>query len=191
MRSLKILAAMTAALLITACANQKEPAEKAVAQVEASLGEIKAEAQSYAAEELKTVEESVEKLKSQLANKDYKGAVMGAPAVASTVTALKETIAKKKIEAEEMLVAAQQEWTELNASVPEMVTRLQARFDSKKLPKGLDKASFEEAKQKFEALKTSWGEATTDFTSGAVANAVRKAREIKAEAEQLVENTGA
>ena len=90
-----------------------------------------------------------------------------------------------------MLVAAQQEWTELNASVPEMVTRLQARFDSKKLPKVLDKASFEEAKQKFEALKTSWGEATTDFTSGAVANAVRKAREIKAEAEQLVEKTGA
>jgi hypothetical protein len=40
MRTLKLMAAMTAALLMAACANQKEPAEKAVAHVEASLVEL-------------------------------------------------------------------------------------------------------------------------------------------------------
>lgn len=184
------MVAIAATILIAACANQKEPAEKAVAQVEASLSEFKADAQTYAAEELKSVEDSVARLKAQVASQDYKAAVMGAPAVASTVSALKETVAKRKVEAEELLAAAQQEWTELSTSVPEMVTKLQARFDSKRTPAGLDKASFADAKTRFEALKTSWGEATSEFASGAVADAVRKARNAKDEAQRLAEKVG-
>ena len=65
----RILAAIAAvAVLMTACANQKEPAEKAVAQVEASLSQFKADAEKYAADELKGVEESIGKLKGELAN---------------------------------------------------------------------------------------------------------------------------
>jgi hypothetical protein len=193
MKTLAALAAVTA--LLSGCANQKEPAEKAVAQIEASLSGFKEDARKYAADELESVEKSVGKLKSELQAKNYDAVVMQTPTVTSTVAALKDSVAKKKAEAEEMLAAATQEWNELSASVPETVGKLQEKFDSfaksKKLPKGLDKASFESAKQEFETLKTSWTEAGSEFGSGMAGEAVRKARAAKAKAEELLQKFSA
>jgi prophage DNA circulation protein len=196
MRLTHILAAVAAvAVLLTACTSQKEPAENAVARVEASLSGFRADAEQYASAELKVVDDSIGRLKSQLANKDYKTVIMQTPNVASNIAALKNTVAKKKAEAEDMLAAAQQEWTELNATVPLMVTKLQAKVDSltrsRRMPPGLDKAGFETAKQDFENLKTSWAEAGAEFSSGMVADAVRRARAARAKGEQLVQKLGA
>jgi hypothetical protein len=194
MRTSRIVAVVAVALL-AACANQKEPAEKAVAQVEASLAQFKDDAAKYAAEDLRGVEESIGRLKGELAGGNYKAVVMQTPSVASTVAALKDTVARKKAEAEEMLAAAQAEWTELSATVPDMVTKLQAKVDSlaksRKLPKGMDKASFESARTDFEALKASWAEAGAEFGSGMVADAVRRARAAKAKGEELMQKLGA
>ena len=191
MRMINILVPIAAAaVLLTACSNQKEPAEKAVAQAEASLSKFRTEAQQYAPEELKVVEDSIDRLEAQLANKEYKTVVMQTPNVASSVAELKSTVARKKAEAEEVLAAAQQEWTELSASVPEIVAKLQEKVDSlaksRRVPKGLDKASFEAAKQDFEVLKTSWAEAGAEFSSGLVADAVRRGRAAKAKGEELI-----
>lgn len=195
MRPMRLLAVVAAALVMTACANQKEPAEKAVAQIEASLASFKDDAEKYAGDDFRGVEESVAKLKGELASQNYKAVVMQAPNVRSSVAALKDTVAKKKADAEEMLAAAQQEWTDLSASVPDMVTKLQAKVDSltksRKLPKGLDKAGFDSAKSEFEALKSSWAEAGAEFSSGMVADAVRRARAAKAKGEELMQKFGA
>ena len=75
------LIALVAATMLAACANQKEPAEQAVAKVEASLNEIRTDAQQYAAEQLQTVEASVNRLKENLAKQDYRQVVIGAPSV--------------------------------------------------------------------------------------------------------------
>lgn len=194
MRTSKMVAAV-ALVLLAACANQKEPAERAVAQVEASLAQFKADAEKYAAEDLRGVEESISRLKSELTNSNYKAVLMQTPSVASTVAALEDTVARKKAEAEEMLAAAQAEWTELSATVPDMVTKLQVKIDSftrsRKLPKGMDKASFETAKTEFEALKSSWAEAGAEFGSGMAADAVRRARAAKAKGEELMQKLGA
>jgi len=197
MRTTRFLAALTATavVLLTACANQKEPAEKAVAKIESSLAEVRADAEKYAADELKSIDETVNKLKGDLAAKNYKAVVVQSPTVTSRVTQFKAAVATKKAEAEELLAAAQQEWTDLSTSVPELVGKLQTKVDSlaksKKLPKGMDKAAFETAKADFEAVKTSWSEATSEFTSGLAADAVRKARAAKAKSEQLVQKLGA
>jgi len=195
MRSMSMAVLAAVAVLLTGCANQKEPAEKAVAQVEASLSSFKADAEKYSADELRGVEESIARLKGELASKNYKAVVMQAPNVRSTVAALKESVAKKKAETEEMLAAAQAEWTDLNTRVPEMVNKLQARVDSltrsRKLPQGVDKAAFETAKADFEALKSSWAEAGAEFGSGMVADAVRRARAAKAKGEELMQKLGA
>jgi hypothetical protein len=184
------LIALVAAALLAACANQKEPAERAVAKVEASLGEIRADAQQFAAEELKTVDEAVNRLKQNLARQDYDAVVMGAPSVASEVEALKERVATAKADAEATMAAAQTEWNDLTASVPPLVEKLQARVDqlskSRKYPKGMDKAGFDAAKTNFETLKSEWTEAGSEFASGQAANAVRKARNAKAKAEELI-----
>jgi len=189
MRTLKIVA-LAAAAMLAACTSQKEPAEQAVAKIEASLNEVRADAEKYAADQLKSTDASVARLKENLAKQDWSGVVVGAPSVSSEVEALKTTVAAAKSDAESTLAAAQSEWTDLSTSIPPMVEKLQARVDqlakSKKFPKGMDKAGFETAKTNFESLKTEWTEAASEFASGQAANAVRKARSAKAKAEELV-----
>jgi hypothetical protein len=112
-----------------------------------------------------------------------------APSVSSAVTALKETIAKAKADSEAILAAAQAEWTELNANVPPLVDSIQGRVDtltkSHKLPKDVDKATFETIKTDFETVKTDWAAANREFTAGAAADAVRKGRAARAKAEEI------
>jgi hypothetical protein len=189
MRTSRVIA-LAAAVILAACANQKEPAEQAVAKIDASLNELRTDAQQYAAEDLQAVDASVGRLKENLAKQDYRAVVMGAPSVASEVDALKEKVATAKSDAEATLAAAQSEWNDLTASVPPMVEKLQARVDqlskSRRFPKGMDKAAFDSAKANFESLKTEWTEAGSEFASGQAASAVRKARSAKAKAEELI-----
>lgn len=195
MRIAKMYVALTAiTLVLAACANQKEPAEKAVAQVESALAEFRADAEKYAAEELKSVEESVAKLKANLASKDYSAVVTGAPSVSSAVTSLKDTVAKAKIDAEAVMAAAQAEWGELSTSVPQLVEAIQSRVDtlakSRKLPANVDKATFETIKTDFETVKTDWTTAGSQFASGAAADAVRTARAARAKGEEILVKLG-
>jgi hypothetical protein len=196
MRSMSILAAAAAtAVLLTACANQKEPAESAVAKVEASLAELKSDAATYAADEFKDVEKAVGRLKAKLTEQDFGGALQGAPAVASTIASLKATVAQRKADAAELIATAQQEWTELSASMPTLVDSLQKRVDSlsrsSRLPQGMDKAAFEAAKAEFLKVKASWTEASAKFGQGMAADAVRSARAAKAKGEHLMRKFGA
>jgi len=188
MRMSRIILALAATVMV-ACTSQKEPAEQAVAKVDAALSEFRADAEKYSADQLQTVDASVKRLKDALANKNYRVVVSAAPSVTGEIEALKTSVAEAKMEAEATLAAAQSEWSDLSASVPPMVEKLQARVDelskSRKYPKGMDKAAFEAAKSGFESLKTEWTEAGTEFASGQAANAVRKARNAKAKAEEL------
>ena len=189
MRSTTILA-LTATVVLAACSSQKEPAEAAVAKVDAAYNEIHADAQQYAADQLQAVDASVKRLKDALANQNYRVVVSAAPSVASEIDALKSAVAEGKATAEATLAAAQSEWTDLSASVPPLVEKLQARVDqlnkTHKYPQGMDKAAFEAAKSGFESLKSEWTEAGSEFASGQAANAVRKARNAKAKAEELI-----
>ena len=191
MRSAKLFAMFAAAsLALAACANQKEPAEQALAKVESALAEIHADAEKYAADELNNVDAAVDNMKNNLARKDYGAVMMGAPSVTASLATLKESVAQRKADAEQMMAAAQTEWTDLSADLPKAVDSLQARIDqlskSKKYPKGLDKAGFDAAKTEVETLKTQWTEASEDFAEGKVAEAVRKARMLKSESDELL-----
>jgi len=191
MRSAKLFVMLAAAsLALAACANQKEPAERAYAKVESALAEFHADAEKYASEELKDVDADVASMKRNLDNQDYGQVVMSAPSVSASINTLKQTVEQRKADAEQMLAAAQTEWNELNASVPKAVESLQARVDqlakTRKLPKGMDKAGFDAAKTDFENMKNEWTQASSDFAAGKVAEAVRKARAIKAQSDELM-----
>lgn len=195
MRMAKMLVALSvAALALAACSNQKDPAEKAIAQIESSLAEIRPDAEKYAAEDLKGLDESVATLKRGYGNKRYNEVVTAAPSVASAVTTLKETIAKAKADSEAIMAAAQAEWTELSSSVPPLVEAIQTRVDTlsktRKLPKNVDKAGFETIKTDFETVKTDWTTANREFTAGAAADAVRKGRAARAKAEEIQARLG-
>lgn len=191
MRSAKLFAMLAAAsLALAACSNQKEPAERAFAKVQSSLAEFHADAEKYASEELKDVDADVANMKKNLDSQDYGQVVMSAPSVSSSVNNLKQTVEQRKADAEQMLAAAQTEWNDLSASVPKAVDSLQAKVDqltkTRKLPKGMDKAGFDAAKTEFETMKNGWTQASADFAAGKVAEAVRKARAIKAQGDELM-----
>ena len=66
MRTPRMFIALLAASMLVACASQKEPAENAVAKIEASLNAIRTDAQKYAADQLQTVDASLNHLKENL-----------------------------------------------------------------------------------------------------------------------------
>lgn len=196
MRSVRtMIFAAAAACLLASCANQQEPAEKALAQAETALAEFRADAETYAAEQLEDVEDSVNNLKNNMARKDYGAVVRLSPSVMASIGELKTKVAAAKSEAESTLAAAQEEWTELSSSMPQMVDALQKRVDTisrtKRLPKDMDQATFDAAKAAFEEMKSSWTQASADFSEGKAAEALRKARAAKARSEQLTEMLGA
>ena len=93
-----------------------------------------------------------------------------------------------------MLAAAKTEWEGLSADVPKMVEAIQSRIDilskSRKLPKGVDKDSFENAKLGLESMKVTWSDATTDAASGALTSAADKAKAVKAKGEEVLKQLG-
>ena len=190
MRMPAIIVILAAAALQVACTSQKDPAEKAVAKIEAAINEVRNDAQVYAADQLLATETSLDRLKANLAKQDYGAVVMGAPSVSSEVSALKEAVTEAKADAEATLAAAQAEWTDLSAKVPTLVEKLQARVDqlskTRKYPEGMDKAAFDAAKTGFETLKTEWTEASNEYAAGEAASAVRKGRSAKTHAEELI-----
>lgn len=190
MRKPAMIITLAAAAMLAACTSQKEPAEQAVAKIDAALNEIRNDAQVYAADQLLATETSIDRLKANLARQDYSAVVVGAPSVSSEVSALKEAVDQAKADAEATNAAAQAEWSELSAQVPTLVEKLQARVNqlskTRKYPKGMDKAAFDAARDGFEALKTEWTEASGEFASGEAASAVRKARSAKSRAEELI-----
>src|SRR4051812_42593273 len=151
MRSVKLIAMVAAAsLALAACADQKEPAEQAVAKADSSLAEFHADAEKYAADELKDVDSAVGNMKSNLARKDYGAVVMRAPSVSASIATLKETVPQRKAEDEQMMAGAQTAWTAPSTPVPKPVetlpTRLAQLTKPKKLPKGMNTPGFSTAK---------------------------------------------
>ena len=193
-RSSLLVAGLAAALLAVGCAGQKEPATKAVADAEAALSSIREDASKYAADELKTADDAIAALKSNLEKGDYKAILAGAPALVAQVDTLRKTIADKKAEAEAALEAAKGKWAEASTDLPKMVAAIQSRLDiltqSKKLPKNLDKAALDSAVAGFDSIKAAWGEATAAATSGNFVEAMGKADAVKAKGAEVMAALG-
>ncbi|HKE96524.1 MAG TPA: hypothetical protein VKB34_19605 [Povalibacter sp.] len=188
------LALIAAALFVAACAGQKAPAEKAVADIEATLSSIRDDASKYAPAELQQAEAGLASLRDSLAKKDYKAVVAAAPALSAQLTTLQQTVTAKRDEAQAAMAAASEQWKSFSTQVPDMVAAIQSRVDilsqAKKLPKTLTADTFQAAKDGLEAAKSSWAQATSQFGSGDPVGAVAKAQEAKAKADEVLKLLG-
>lgn len=182
------------ALLAVGCANQKEPAEKAVAAAESSVAAIREEAARYAPEALQEVDATLASAKDKLARGDYKAVLADSPQLTAAVNSLKDTVASKKAEYESASAAATEEWNRLSADVPKMVEAIQSRVDiltkSKKLPKNVSQESFDSAKSRLESMKATWSEATAAFASGNAVDAAAKANSVRQTGTEVLQQLG-
>ncbi len=174
-----VLAAVMA--LAVACANQMEPAQKALD----GLGDAMAAAESagaskYIPEQFGAAQAKVADLKAAFDKKDYAAVLKGAPALVTEAQALVGAAAAKK---EEVVKAATAEWATLSAAVPQLVGAVKSRVDvlgkSKHLPAGVD---LEAAKSGLADVTSLWEKAQAAATAGNVEDAVSAANETKAKA---------
>jgi hypothetical protein len=168
-----------AAIALAACAGQKEPAQKLVADIDATVMAASAEASKYVPEQLTDVQTKLDALKASFAKQDYATIVTNAPAVLAAAQGLAIAAAEKK---DAVLKALTNQWAALAASVPANVIAVQNRIEflskktSKKLAAGID---LNAAKTGIGDAQSLWSKAQAAFAAGNLSEAVTTAKEVK------------
>jgi hypothetical protein len=174
-----------AAIILAACAGQKQPALKLIGDIEATVTAASAEAAKYVPDQLADVQSKLGALKASYDKQDYASVVTGGPAVLTAAQSLATAAAAKK---DEMLKALNDEWTGLSGSVPGAITAIQSRMDllgkksSKKMAAGIDLAA---AKSGLSDATSLWSKAQAAFASGNLDEAVNTAKDVKAKIDAL------
>ena len=183
-----------AAVLAVGCANQKGPAEQAVAGTESALAAVRHDAQKYVPDQLQAVDAQLAALRGSLAKGDYKAVLTGAPTLNSAISSLRDAAEAKKADAEAALARAKDAWGPLSTEVPKMVdateNRVAALSKSHHLPKGVTKEGLAAAKSGVDSLKSMWSEASNASASGDFTTAVTKAQAVKDKAAEIMRSLG-
>jgi hypothetical protein len=181
------MALVIAAVLVAGCANQMEPAKKAIADIEAAVAAAGPDAAQYIPDQLEAVTRQIGDLKAKFDAKDYKAVIAAAPALLTQAQGLASAATSAKQSAEAAAAAAMQaltaEWGTLSADLPAQLAAVTSRVGilskSKKLPAGVDAAAFESAKTGAEEAQSLWNQATAAQAAGNLNDAVASARQVK------------
>jgi hypothetical protein len=196
------LSMVLAALVLAGCANQMEPAKKAIADIEAAVSAAGPDASQYIPDQLQAVTGQLADLKAKFDQKDYKGVLAAAPALLTQAQGLAGAASSAKQAAEEAARAAKAaalealnaEWTSLSGALPAQVAAIQSRVDilskSKKLPANLDQATFDSVQAGLAEAKSLWDQANAAQASGDVEAAVTAARQVKEKADAAMAALG-
>jgi hypothetical protein len=194
MKSYPLLAAGAALILTCACSSQRDPAQQAVTKAQDVLSSVHDEAAKFDPDTLQTVEGQVATLKQSFDKGDYQAVLAAAPDVTAALRSLKEDADAKQSAADAALAQVKQQWHTLAAQVPKMVSDVKAEVDSlttsKKLPKGVNKASFETVKTDSASLDPMWTDASNTVASGDYAGGVTKGQAVKDKAATLMHELG-
>jgi hypothetical protein len=148
------------ALLLTACDSQKQPAEAAFAQAQASVAPVSAELEKYAPEEFAKLTALLDDMKSKLNSKDYAGAVALRTQVMSQLLAASSAAGNRK---NKLMQQLSDEWKTIGVSIPQMLAQLNSRMNYlqglTKLPAGVEAEDVQQAKQSIIELNNQWAAA--------------------------------
>jgi hypothetical protein len=175
-----------------------EPAQKAIADVEAAIAAAGPDAAQYIPDQLQAVTGQLADLKAKFDKKDYKGVIAAAPALLTQAQGLAGAAASAREAAEAAKAAALEamnaEWTALSGTLPAAVAAIESRVNilskSKKLPANLDATTFESVKTGLADAKALWDQATAAQASGNVEGAVTAARQVKEKADAALAALG-
>lgn len=185
-----VLSLCAATLLISGCARNQMEAKKGVDAIEESIKDIRADAERYAPDGLKSIESQIARFKADIEAKNYDDVVAGTPSLNKAVDSLKAAIATGKEHARQALAVAKTEWESLSVEVPKMVETLDARvaeLDKRKIFRGIKKEDFEAAKGELQTLKSTWQEAEDDAKAGKPVAAADKGKTAKSIGDSLYE----
>ena len=174
-----MLALCAAALLVTGCAKNQTAARKAVDQIEESLKDVRADAERYAPDGLKSIDSQLGRFRADIEAKNYDDVVAGAPQLQKAVDSLRDAVALGKKHAQQAIAVAKTEWASLSEEVPKMVETIDQRvaeLDKRKMFRGIKKEDFESAKASLASMKSLWAEASSEHQAGKAVAAADKAK---------------
>jgi len=165
------------AVMMAACnGGQKEATEAALDAAQTAISTVQGEAAKYVPDQLKETQDAMQSARDALAKGDYQGALNGAQNAANKARELAAAAAAKKEE-------LSKNWTSFNETLPKSLEEAKRRLDAyshgAKLPAGLDKEMLPDARAQYDQLKQGWTDAVASFQQGNLADATRKAEELK------------
>jgi predicted small lipoprotein YifL len=178
------IALLLVATLLAACGSaDKGPAETALKAAEAAVNTAKAEVSKYLPDQASALDAGLAAAREKFNKGDFKTALSDAQAVTAKANELASAAAAKKAELSKA-------WEEVSTGMPKVMEAIKSRVDilsqSKKLPAGISKEKFAEAKAGLEEITKQWTEATAASTSGNLADALAKAGAAKKKAAEVL-----
>jgi hypothetical protein len=177
--------ALAVLMLLAACANQMEPAQRSISDIEAALSTSASDAAKYVPEQLTDVRRELGDLKATFDRQDYAAVLKAAPAVMERAQGLASAAAAKKAE---LTRALSEEWSGLAARVPGYMTAIQSRIEflakksNRKLAAGID---LDAARGSLSEDSSVWSKAQAAFATGNLREAVTTAKNLETSLEGL------
>jgi hypothetical protein len=174
-----------AAVILAACAGQKEPAQKLIGDIDATVAAASDEAAKYVPDQLADVQAKLGALKASFNRQDYAAVVTAAPPVLNAAQDLATAAAAKK---DEVLKALNEEWSRLAAAVPAGVAAIQGRIEllskksNKRMAAGMD---LDAAKNGVGDATSLWSKAQAAFAAGNLDEAVGIAKDVNSKVQAL------
>ncbi len=188
---LKALAALAIAACIglAGCADQKGPAEQALAGIEMTLETSGAEIKKYLPERFAEVEAKVQELRASMEAKDYGDVVSNSVAVVDDV---KRAIASARIERAKMRASMEGEWAGLIESMPGLIASVDRKIavQGSRPPAGMDKEDWKQLVDNYDAARDSWSKSASEMSSATFEESVLAARDAKAKIAAIMESLG-
>jgi hypothetical protein len=167
-------------MLFAACANQMEPAKKALDGVASAVSAAAPDAAKYMPDALAALQKKLADLQASFDRKDYRAVLMGAPSVLSDAQSVALVAAAR---AKAAMTALGDQWASMSSSLPNLMSTVKARVDAlgrtRQAPKGVDLAS---AQSSLADAMNSWTSAQASFAAGQLQDAVSMAKSAAAKA---------
>jgi hypothetical protein len=168
---------IVAIALLMSCARQREPAERALAEIHAIVVRASPDAAKYVPAELMRTQQEIDALELSFGRQEYAAVLSAAPQALEDARHLAAVAAARK---RDVLQGLAEDWSRLAPTLPEAMTGLRGRIDSlAKLPRtaaGFDAAAARDELQVDEAL---WSKAQAAFATGNLNEAVSTAKTLE------------
>ena len=172
-----------AAVLLGACGSQREPAQKALGEIEGALMATSEDAAKYAPAQLSDVRTRLAALEASFDRQDYAAVLAGAPPVLRAATDLSAAAAQKKADVMKGLDAA---WTRMSVAVPGYLAAIERRIDDlsgtstrNAAAHGAQHIDIGAARSSLREAASLWSKATAAFANGNMQQAVSTAEDVQ------------
>jgi hypothetical protein len=181
---------VSATCALAGCANDREPAQKMMTDIEAAIHTASTDAAKYVPDQLNDVQTKYDDLQTALAAQDYKRVLARGPALLSEAQGLGEGAAAKKGEITRQL---DDQWSSVSSVVPQEIAAMTSRIDmlsqkkNQRLARGID---LDAARSAIGNATSLWSKAQGAFGNGNMDEAVSAAKDAKAKLETLAGTLG-